>query len=544
VGCGADGPPPDLLLTGATVVTLDPAQPHAEAVAITGDRITCVGSPADCPAGPETKIFELAGRAVLPGLADSHLHLSGVGFREIELNLEGTRSLDELLAALAKRVASAQPGEWISGRGWIEAQWDPPAFPTAADLDRVAPDNPVYLVRADGHAGVASSKALELGGVTGDTKPPDGGDILRDSAGKPSGMLIDRAQALVRRQMPPQTPERVREALVRGAEYLARKGWTQVSIAGTSWEEIGEIERLIDSGQIGIRIHAAVAGPGEHADRLLAEGSKSRPDGRLTVRGVKLVMDGALGSRGAALAEPYSDDPTTRGLLMHEPDALMPLLEQALRKGVQIETHAIGDRANHVVLDLYEQALAAVPESERGVAQPRWRIEHSQIVQPTDIPRFAELGVIPSMEASHAITDLHFAPSRLGPQRLAGAYAWRALVDAGSKIAGGSDAPVERGDPLVELYAAAVRKDLAGFSNDDWHPEQRLTREEALHTLTDWAALATFEEDRRGTIEVGKWADFTVLSGSPLEVPDAEIPKLEVVMTIVGGRIVHDASAQ
>jgi predicted amidohydrolase YtcJ len=229
---------------------------------------------------------------------------------------------------------------------------------------------------------------------------------------------------------------------------------------------------------------------------------------------------------------------------MHEPDALRPLLENALRKGIQIQTHAIGDRANRVVLDLYEKAFAAVPKSERAVPEPRWRIEHAQILRPADVPRFAALGVIPSMEASHAITDLHFAPSRLGPERLAGAYAWRSLVDSGAKIAGGSDAPVERGDPIVELYAAAVRKDLNGFSDEDWHREQRLSRDEALRTLTDWASFATFEETRRGTIEVGKLADFTVLSGDPLTVSDEDLAKLQVAMTIVGGRVIYDAAAR
>jgi predicted amidohydrolase YtcJ len=336
----------------------------------------------------------------------------------------------------------------------------------------------------------------------------------------------------------------LREALIGGAEFLARKGWTQVSVAGTTWEEVDEVERLIDAERIGIRVYAAVAGPGEKAERLLDEGRRMRQDGRLTVRGIKLFMDGALGSRGAALEQPYSDDPSTSGLLMYHAEALRPLLEQALRKGIQVQTHAIGDRANRIVLDLYEHAFAAIPPPDRAEAEPRWRIEHAQILNPADIPRFAQLGVMPSMQASHAITDLHFAPSRLGSGRLAGAYVWRSLVDAGSKIAGGSDAPVERGDPLVELYAAAVRKGLDGFSNEDWRREQRLTREEALRTLTAWAAFATFEEDRRGTIEVGKWADFTVLSDDPLQAADEALPNIRVMMTIVGGRVIYEAAAR
>ena len=539
--CGTPETPPDLLLTGGEILTLASDRPRAETVAVTGDRITCVGTETECPAGRETTILDLTGHTVVPGFADSHLHLRGVGFREMELNLEGARSLDEMLAALAGRVESAQPGAWITGRGWIEAQWTPPAFPTAADLDEVSPENPVFLVRADGHAGVANSEALRLAGVTRETVPPSGGAILLDSSGNPAGMLIDRAQQLVRDKLPKQTPERRREALLRGARFLAQQGWTQVSIAGAGWEEIGEMERLIDSGDIGLRVYAAIAGPGEGAKRLLSEGPRTRYDGLLTVRGIKIVMDGALGSRGAALEQPYSDEPSTSGLLMHDPEDLRPLFEEALRQGIQIQTHAIGDRANRTVLDLYEQAFAAVPETERAVQEPRWRVEHAQILSPADLPRFAALGVIPSMQASHAITDLHFAPGRLGPERLAGAYAWRTLVDSGAKIAGGSDAPVERGDPIVELYAASVRRGLTGFSTEDWRPKQRLTREEALRTLTDWAAYATFEEDRRGTIEVGKWADFTVLDSDPTGVSDEALAEVNVRMTIVAGRVIYDS---
>ena len=533
---GCAGPPaPELALYNGVVRTLNPAAPQATAISIRDGRIVCVGDDETC--GEGVRGIDLQGRTVVPGLADSHAHLSGIGFREMTLDLSEIGSLAELQARVAERSAAAEPDEWIVGRGWIEARWDPPAFPTKEDLDAAAPDNPVYLVRADGHAAVASSAALALAGVDRATEAPAGGEILRRADGEPTGMLLDRAQGLLTPLLPKETPQSRRQALILGARTMAERGWTQVSIAGTSWEEIELIREMIYSGEIGIRIYAAVSGPGPDADRLLAEGPRLDPDGMLDVRSIKLYMDGALGSKGAALLAPYADH-ASDGLLMHDPEALAPLLEKAARAGVQIQTHAIGDRANRIVLDLYEKALASVPETQRNNA--RWRIEHAQILDPADIPRLAALGVIASMQPSHAITDLHFALSRLGPERLAGAYAWRSLVDSGAVLAGGSDAPVEEGDPMVELYAAVARKGIDGFSAEHWGPEQALTREEALRSLTSWAAWATFQEDRRGTIAPGRWADLTVLSGDPLTAPEAEIPKIQASMTIIAGKIVHE----
>ncbi len=537
-GCGAPPPSADLILLNGNVYTLDPEQPHAEAVAVIDGEIACVGTPLDCQAyhGSQTESIDLGGKTVVPGLADSHAHLSGIGLREMTLNLDGVESLEELLSQVDSRVRQAEPGEWVTGRGWIEAQWDKPVFPTNKDLDSVSPDNPVWLIRADGHAGVANSAALRLAGITRAVKAPEGGEIMRDSSGEPNGMILDRAQQLMRKHVPRETPEIRRQALKVGAEYAARMGWTQLSIAGSSWQEVETLRELIAAGEIPIRVYAAIGGPGPDADKLLEIGPQLDP--ALTVRGIKLVMDGALGSQGAALLEPYIDH-DTMGLVMHEEADLAPLLDAALRRGVQVETHAIGDRANRLTLDMYEHAFERVPAAEREIAEPRWRIEHAQIVHPTDIPRFAALHVIPSMQASHAITDLHFAMRRMGADRLDGAYAWRSMVDSGSTIAGGSDAPVEKGDPIVEFYAAAVRKDLKGYSDQDWRPHEKLGREEALKTLTEWAAYATFEEDKRGTIEVGKWADFTVLSGDIMRLPEDEIPAVKAEMTIVGGKIAY-----
>jgi predicted amidohydrolase YtcJ len=534
--------PADLLLINGKVYTLDTQNPSAEAIAVDADRIVFVGSTADAERyrGSETEVIDLAGKTVVPGLADCHVHLSGIGEREMTLNLEGANSLAELLAKVEERVGQAQPGEWIVGRGWIEGQWNPPVFPTRQDLDKVSPKNPVWLVRADGHAGVANSLALRAASITRSTANPAGGEILRDArTGEATGMLIDRAQGIIREFLPATTPERSREALKRGVERSLRMGWTQVGIAGNSFEEVEMLYGLYDAGEIPLRIYDAIRGPSPSADRLLEQGPLTGDyDNRLTVRGIKVSVDGALGSQGAALLEKYEDH-DSNGLLMFKAEELLPMLEKALRVGIQLQIHAIGDRANRFVLDLYEEAFRRVPPAERKTAEPRWRIEHSQILALDDIPRFAKLGVIPSMQPSHAITDLHFAKRRLGEGRLAGAYAWRSLIDSGSQIAGGSDAPVEQGDPMVEFYAAVARKDLKGFSEDHWHLEQSVTREEALKMFTQWAAYATFEEDMRGTIAPGKWADLTVLSQDIMTIEESQIPQTHAEMTIVAGKIAY-----
>jgi hypothetical protein len=541
-GCSLSPEPADLLLTNGTVYSLEEAQPRAEAVAVRDGRIVFVGSNEEAGEfrGSATELIDLAGKTVVPGFSDSHAHLSGIGEREMRLNLEGIGSVAELLEMVSGRVRQSEPGEWIVGRGWIEAQWDPPVFPTRWDLDKVSPQNPVWLVRADGHAGVANSLALRVIGVRKGVKDPPGGEILRDpKTGEPTGLLVDRAQSIIRRFLPAETPERKREALLLGVRRSLEMGWTQLGIAGNSYEEVEMLRSLYEAGEIPLRLYDAVGGPGEDADRILKEGPAIGEYGGLfTLRGIKIVADGALGSRGAALFEPYADH-DSNGLLMFEPDALLPLLERALRAGIQVQTHAIGDRANRFVLDLYEQAFQRVPLGDRKIAQPRWRMEHAQILSLDDVPRFAKLSVIASMQPSHAITDFYFANSRLGEQRLAGAYAWRSLLDSGARLAGGSDAPVEKGDPIVEFYAAVARKDLQGRSEPHWHPEQRVSREEALKMLTLWAAYATFEEESRGSIAAGKWADLSVLSQDILSVEESLIPQTRCEMTIVAGKIAY-----
>ncbi len=534
----AAGGNPALLLHGGTIHTGNPAQPQAGAVLAIDGRIAYVGDEAEArkraPAG--ARIVDLSGATVLPGLTDSHAHLSGIGWRELNFDLTGVESVEALKRRLAERAA-ADRAEWIVGVGWIESKWQPPVFPRRQDLDAAVSDRPVVLERADGHAIVVNSKALEIAGIDRETPDPEGGQILREPAtGEATGMLIDAAMDLVRRHIPPSTDAELARALEAGAARSVRLGWTQLQDAGTSWREIEQLCRLYAAGKLKLRVYAAIGGPGEDAEKLLASGRSYRScDPRLTVRAIKLYMDGALGSRGAALAAPYSDDAGNRGLYVTPPAEILRIAVAGLRRGIQVETHAIGDRGNRVALDQYERALAAVP-----VADPRFRIEHAQVVAAADMPRFAKLGVIASMQTSHAISDMLFAPARLGPERIAGAYAWRSMMDAGAKIAGGTDAPVEAGDPRVEFYAAIARRTLEGFAGPDWGLDQVLTRDEALAILTANATYAAFQEKERGSIEPGKFADFSVFSSDWMKVPAAEIPRSQPVMTVIGGEVVWE----
>jgi predicted amidohydrolase YtcJ len=536
----------DIVFRNGNVYTANDKSPRAQAIAVKSDRIVFVGSneAAQKFVGTNTRVVDLKGSTVLPGFTDSHQHLSGVGQREMTLNLEGTTSLDDLLAKLKTRVDQAKPGEWVTGRGWIETHWQPPAFPTRWDLDKVSPNNPVILGRADGHGAVANSAALKLAGVDKSTSNPFGGEISKDKqSGEPNGMLLDAAQGLVRRRVPPTSTEDAERAVVLGVKRDIELGWTQIQDAGGSYADVDIFKKLYAAGTIKLRIYKAVYGPGPNATRLLNEGPTIGAFGnRLNVRSIKVVSDGALGSRGAALLGPYSDAPDTSGFLTVKAEELRPMLVEALRKGIQVETHAIGDRANRFILDEYEAAFKAVPAGQRKVAEPRWRVEHAQIVNPADIPRFAKLGVIPSMQPSHAIGDLFFAPSRLGVERLAGAYAWESFIKSGVVVPGGSDAPVERGEPMIEFYAAVARKDQKGFSGEGWHPEEAVTREQALKMFTLWPAYAAFEEKLRGTIETGKLADLTILSADIMTIPAPEILKTRCVMTVINGEVVYEGS--
>ena len=533
-----------LILTNGNFYTAADSQPRAEAVVIVEGRITFVGKAADAlrRAPANAQRIDLQGVTVVPGLTDAHAHLAAIGERELTFNLEGTASVEELKNKLHERGNQGKPGSWLFGRGWIESRWTPPAFPTRNDLDTAVPDRPVVLRRADGHAVVANSLALKRAGIDRNTADPAGGSILKDATGEPTGMLIDNAQDIVLHLLPPPTDAERSQALELGAQRSVRLGWTQLQIAGNSFQEVDQICQLYGQGRIKLRLYDAIYGPGPDVERLLSDGPSLHGCGdKLPVRSIKLYIDGALGSRGAALLAPYSDAPASSGLLLNTEEKLFPILTQALRRGIQVETHSIGDRGNRIMLDLYERAFAAVPVKQRAVAEPRWRIEHAQILNPADIPRFARLGVIASMQPSHAIGDLYFAPSRLGPERLAGAYAWHSLLDSGAIVAAGTDAPVEKGDPLIEFYAAVARRSLQGFADANWHLEQRVSRAQALKMLSLSPAYAAFQEKERGSIEPGKLADFTVLSSDIMTIPEAQILRTHVLMTIIGGEVVYAA---
>jgi predicted amidohydrolase YtcJ len=530
----------DLIVINGNIYTVNEKQPHAEAIAVKGDRIVFVGANEDARKfrGDKTRIVDLGGKTVVPGLTDSHCHIFGIGEREMRLNLEGTNSLQDFLTKVGERVSQTEKGKWITGRGWIETFWKPAEFPSRQDLDKVAPDNPVFLTRADGHASVVNNAALKIAKVDKNTPDPFGGQILKTN-GEPNGMLLDNAQDLVARDIPKPTEAERQEALLRGIDREIGLGWCEIQNAGSNKEDVDLIKKAFDAGKIKIRFANAVFGPGPDAQNFLREGPTINAfNHHFTQRAIKVIFDGALGSRGAALLKPYNDAPDTSGFLTEKPEALRPMFEEALRHGIQVETHAIGDRANRLVLDLYEQAFKAVPLDQRKIREPRWRVEHAQIVGSADIPRFAKLGVIPSMQPSHAISDLFFAPSRLGMDRLAGAYAWQSLLKSGCVIAGGSDAPVERGEPMIEFYAAVARKSIKGESAKGWHPEQAVSREQALKMFTIWPAYAAFEENDKGPIEVGKLADFTVLSQDIMKIPEPQIPKTRARMTVIGGEIV------
>jgi predicted amidohydrolase YtcJ len=532
----------DLVVVNGNIYTVNEKQPHAEAFAVRDQRIAFVGSTAEVEKlrGANTRVIDLGGKTVVPGLTDSHCHIFGIGEREMRLNLEGTNSLHDLLAKVKERVSQTEKGKWITGRGWIETFWKPAEFPSRQDLDKVAPDNPVFLTRADGHASVVNSAGLKIGKIDKNTPDPFGGQISKTN-GEPNGMLLDNAQDVAAKHIPKPTEAEREQALLLGINREIGLGWCEIQNAGSDKEDIKLIKKAFADGKIKIRFINAVYGPGEDAQNFLAGGPTINAfNHHFTQRTIKIIFDGALGSRGAALLKPYNDAPDTSGFLTEKPEELRPLFEEALRRGIQVETHAIGDRANRIILDLYDQAFKAVPPEERKIREPRWRVEHAQIVDPADIPRFAKLGVIPSMQPSHAISDLFFAPARLGMDRLADAYPWQSFLKSGCIIAGGSDAPVERGEPMIEFYAAVARKSIKGESAEGWHPEQAVSREQALKMFTIWPAYAAFEEKDKGSIEPGKLADFAVLSQDIMKIPATEILQTRCIMNIIGGEIVFE----
>jgi predicted amidohydrolase YtcJ len=521
----------DILIHGGPIHTGVAAAPTAQAVLIRDDRIAFVGdlAAAKAKAAKDARDIDLKGAAAFPGFVDAHAHLTGIGLRELTLNLDRTDSVEALVAAV-KAYAATHPDGPIFGRGWIETHWPEKRFPNRADLDRAAPGRVIVLERADGHASVASTAALAKAGVTKDTAAPAGGQILKGSDGAPDGMLIDHAQNLIAGVIPPPSQALKRQALEKAGALYASRGWTGLGNMSVEAPDLAILTSLAADRKFSLRVDNYMDPSG--AAEVLAKGPFADPTGLIRVRGIKLYMDGALGSRGAALLEPYSDAEGL-GLQLTPRDKGLALMKAAKTVNAQVAMHAIGDRGNRMTLDWFEESLG-------GDTAARWRIEHSQIVADTDVPRFAKLGVIASMQPSHAIGDLYFAPARLGKDRLHEGYRWKDFLDSGAVIAAGSDAPVEVGDPRIEFYAAVYRHSLSGFANADWHLDEAVTRDQALRMLTWAPAYAAFAEKDRGTLEAGKKADVTVFSKDLMTITPPEILKVDTVLTLVDGKVVFE----
>ena len=532
---------PDLILHNARVYTVDANRSTAEAIAVRGDRIVRVGGNRDLLAlgGPSTRVIDARGGTIVPGLHDAHAHFTGLGAGMQRMDLRGTTSYEQVVSAVRQRAAAARPGEWIVGRGWDQNDWPDKQWPTHDLLSAASPDNPVFLTRVDGHAGLVNRRAMDLAGLGTATADPPGGRLIRGSGNQPSGVLIDNAQGLVSSKIPPVTAAQLEEQILLADRETRRLGLTMVHDAGTDGRTIEAYKRLIDAGRLKTRLYVMLRGPLPTLQQAFDNGPiVDYGNHRLAVRAIKIVADGALGSRGAAMLEPYSDEPGTTGLLTTPPEEIYAQTLAASKAGFQTAIHAIGDRANRLVMDVFERVQREVP----GARALRMRNEHAQILDRAEIPRFASLNVIASVQPTHATSDMPWAPTRIGFERTEeGAYVWRKLIASGATLASGSDFPVELPNPMLGFYAAITRQDPSGRPTTGWMPAERMSRDEALASFTRNAAFAAHAETLIGSLESGKLADFVVLSKDIMRVAAPEILTTTVRMTIVGGEIVYNS---
>jgi predicted amidohydrolase YtcJ len=555
MGCSKPQPA-DLIIKGGTIYTMDASHPTAQAIAVKGDRIVFVGevSAVEKLKDDHTQIIDLAGQTLTPGFIEGHGHIMGVGYNELNLDLMNVKSFDEMVEKVKEAVAKAAPGQWIVGRGWHQDKWETKpskmvnGFPVHDQLSAVSPNNPVFLRHASGHAGFANAKAMEIAGVNQLAKEKaifsdgEGGEIMRDQLGNPTGLFNERAMGLITKHIPEGDSERDRQALDLAMKACLRNGITSFHDAGASRENIALFHEFKSKGKLLTRLYVMITG----FDRdLIYESFKKGPEidstGTLTIRAIKLNCDGALGSRGAWLLEPYSDRPDFYGMATLSMDTVLKTSREALKYGFQVCSHAIGDRANREILDRYETALKEHSEKR----DHRFRIEHAQHLSPQDIPRFAQLGVIPAMQAIHMSSDRPWAIERLGEKRIKeGAYMWQSLLRSGAKIVNGTDAPVEPVNPIPCFYASVTRKTLKGEPEGGYEPEEKMTREQALRSYTLDAAFGAFEEKIKGSIEVGKLADFTVFTKDLMSIPETEILQTEVAMTIIGGKVLYNRNGK
>jgi predicted amidohydrolase YtcJ len=529
---------PVTLAFNGLIYTLDPGNTvvRGGALAISADgEILAIGNDEPMKAAyPDAMQHDLQGRAVFPGLIDAHAHFIGLAMTLTQADLVGAGSVDEVIERLKAFESTLAPGDWLVGRGWDQNDWPDQQFPTRADLDAAFPERIVWLERIDGHAGWANSAALaEVDRDLSGDWHPQGGRIHRDANGEPTGIFIDKATAMLDSLVPPVSEDRLQAAIDEATDILLSLGLTGVHDAGLGWEYIQLLKNRADRGRLGVRVYAMVNGVGEALEQLCANGYLEHPSGRLLSRSMKLYADGALGSRGAALLADYSDEPGSRGLLFVSDEEMQSAIRKALSCNIQVGVHAIGDGGNRQVLDAFAAAIPDYPGNPG-----RHRMEHSQVIALADIPRFAGLGIIASMQPIHATSDMYWAEERVGPERIEGAYAWRRLLDAGVRLALGSDFPVEQVNPMLGIYAAVTRQDLEGHPPGGWYPGQALTREEALRGFTVDAAWAAFMENEVGSIEAGKRADFIVVDRDLMTVDAADIPHAQVLETWLDGQLV------
>ena len=522
------------IFAGATVASGNAQTPRRNwSVFVADGKVADLG-PAETihRAHPDARVVDVSGNTLLPGLTDAHGHLYGLGLSLDTVHLAGSHSYQEAIDRVRDRASKAPAGEWILGRGWDQNRWDGKSFPTSAPLDAAVSDHPVWLRRVDGHAGVANSMAMRAAGITPTTPDPEGGRILRDAAGNPTGVFIDGAQALIDRAVPAPSFVLRKARILAAAKQIAANGLTEMHDAGADHDTIRAIRELIDEKKFPIRVYVMLTDDAALLDQYLTSGPIIDYGGRMTVRSVKMYADGALGSRGAALLAPYSDDPGNTGLLLTRTEHILAVARRARAAGFQVNSHAIGDRGVRNVLDAYQAAGV--------VAADRFRIEHLQVVAPTDFPRLAQHGIIASMQPTHATSDMGWAEDRLGPERIRGAYAWRTVLDSGARLALGSDFPIEEVNPFFGIYSAVTRQDQSGQPAGGWYPSQKLTLTEAIRGFTSDAAYAAFEEGSRGTIEPGKLADFTIVEGDLYSMPQSELFQAKVRYTVVGGEVVYE----
>ena len=532
-------PPAELIITNARIYTVDENRPFAEAMAVRGGRVQFAGSLRGALSyrGRATRVVDAGGRTVIPGMVDAHAHLAGLGEALRTVDLVGTKSYDEVIARVVEGAKKLPAGSWVIGNGWDQNDWSDQRFPTHEALSTALPNNPVFLTRVDGHAALVNAKAMEAASLTASSTDPSGGKIERGAGGSPAGVLVDAAMGIVERVIPAPPAEEQRARVLAAITEANRWGLTGIHDAGVGARTIDIYHELAKAGQFNLRNYVMLAADSGLIASYFARGPQiAMYDGRLWFRSIKIQVDGALGSRGAAMLEPYSDDPKNRGLILTPPERIRGIATEALRRGFQVNVHAIGDRGNRLVLDAFEQALTAVPTSDH-----RFRIEHAQIVSEADIPRFAKLDVIPSMQSVHQTSDMYWAGQRIGKAREAGAYAWRSLLKTGVVIPNGSDFPVEATNPLLSFHSAVTRQDAKNWPEGGWHPEERMTREEALKSMTLWPAYAAFEESKSGSLTPGKYADFVILDQDIMTVPAERILATKVVATYLGGKAVYEA---